>query len=145
MHHMRKTPAPSGSVPRALDLMVYEGHSRDQAAKLVGMLPKSLANALRRASVKQYYAQALEILRTSERARNIHALTAVRDESSNAMARVAAVKTLEQIEDVAVGTSAPTRPGIIIVIGGAPPCPLPPMRAIDVDRPVTFPAARAPE
>ena len=118
IHHMRKTPAPSGSVQRALDAMVFAGHSRDEAAKLVGMLPKSLANALRRASVKQYYAQALEVLRTSERARNIHALTAVRDESPNSMARVAAVKTLEQISDEPIGASVTAaRPGVVIIIG----------------------------
>jgi hypothetical protein len=58
-----KSLMPSGKVREALDLMIWSGHHRDDAAKAVGLLPKSLYNALRKPHVKQYYAQGLEVLR----------------------------------------------------------------------------------
>jgi hypothetical protein len=65
------------------------------------------------------------VLRTSERARNIHALVDVGDNSENSMARVSAVKTLEAVSDVeaARGGSATMTPGLVIQIvsGDAPP------------------------
>ena len=64
--------------------------------------------------MKAYYLAELDMLRTSERARNIHALTGIRDESGNAMARIATVKVLEQIGDDPIATSTrPTAPGIL--------------------------------
>jgi hypothetical protein len=67
-------------------------------------------------------------LRTSERARNIHALVDVRDGSGNAMARVGAVKALEQISDEAGShRSSVTPPGLTIIIenGGSLTQPAP--------------------
>jgi hypothetical protein len=67
-------------------------------------------------------------LRTSERARNIHALVDVRDGSGNAMARVGAVKVLEQISDEAGShRSSVTPPGLTIIIenGGSLTQPAP--------------------
>jgi hypothetical protein len=59
----------------------------------------------------------LAVLRTSERARNIHALCSVRDQTDNQMARVNAVKALEQLEDQApAGNSLQRSPGLQIVI-----------------------------
>ena len=59
------------------------------------------------------------MLRTSERARNIHALVSVRDDGANDMARVAAVKTLEQIDHVEAargGSGEQVLPGLVITI-----------------------------
>jgi hypothetical protein len=60
----------------------------------------------------------LEALRTSERARNIHALVRVRDQDQNKMAVVNAVKALEQMKDdeAAGGIGQPRVPGLVIVI-----------------------------
>jgi len=58
------------------------------------------------------------VLRTSERARSIHRLARVRDESSNDIAVVSASKAL--IADQPIGGHAATSgavPGLVIVIG----------------------------
>jgi hypothetical protein len=131
----RNPRAPGRAARQAIDAMVFEGISRDEAAKRAGMLAKSLANSLRKPRTKQYLARQMEVLRTSERARNIHALTAVRDESANAMARVAAVKTLEQISDDPVARPiGPQAPGVCIIISDRPPARdlPPPARVLDV-------------
>jgi hypothetical protein len=103
---------------KAIALMVWEGHHRDEAAKTAGMLPKSLYNAFRKHHVRRHYLEQLEVLRTSERARNIHALVQVRDQEENKMAVVQAVKALEQMNDneAAVGIGQPRTPGFVIVI-----------------------------
>jgi hypothetical protein len=44
----RKLRAPGAKVRAAIDLMVWQGHHRDEAAKLAGMNPKSLYNAFRK-------------------------------------------------------------------------------------------------
>jgi hypothetical protein len=62
-------------------------------------------------------------LRTSERARNFHTLTEVRDQKKNQMARVNAVKAMEQLDDAQQSSrGAQSLPGlqIVIVQGGAP-------------------------
>jgi hypothetical protein len=67
-----------------------------------------LREALKKPHVKAAYLGELEMLRTSERARNIHAFVEVRDGKghANPMARVQAAKALEGIED-----ALPGRPG----------------------------------
>jgi hypothetical protein len=120
----RKPPAegskpllPSPIVRRAIDAMVWEGIPRDAAAKAAGMLPKSLYNAFTKPHVKRYYLDQLEVLRTSERARNIHTLCEVRDQTSNQMARVNAVAALERVEDQAHSAGAARQaPGFTILV-----------------------------
>jgi hypothetical protein len=54
------------------------------------------------------------VLRTSERARNIHTLCEVRDQTDNQMARVNAVKALEQLGDQEVGVGSQRHaPGLV--------------------------------
>jgi hypothetical protein len=60
------------------------------------------------------------VLRSSERARNIHRLVAIRDAADN-MPAVNAIKALEQIDDEARSTQAMQRaPGLQIVVIAAP-------------------------
>src|SRR5262245_23965725 len=96
---MRKAPAPSDRVRTAIAAMVWRGLPRREAAEEAGISEHGLYKALRRPPVRAHYLAELHVLRTSERARNIHALASVRDESSNAMARVQAAKTLEGLPD----------------------------------------------
>jgi hypothetical protein len=56
-----KLPETSPLVRKAIELMVWEGHRRDDAAKAVGLLPKSLYNALRKHHVKRYYVEQLDV------------------------------------------------------------------------------------
>ena len=120
----------SGRNKVALDLMVYQGLNRKEAAEQAGLKDHALYVALTKPHVKAYYMRQLDVLRTSERARNIHTLAEVRDQKSNQMARVQAVKALEQIDDEReAGRGANSLPGlqIVIVQGGSAPAP-----AIDV-------------
>lgn len=109
----------TGKLKRALDAMIYEGKSRKEAAEAAGMVDHGLYAAFRKPHVKAYYAAGLEVLRSSERARNIHALIEVRDQTGNQMARVQAVKALEQLADEAQrtnGSGAPMAPGLTVVV-----------------------------
>lgn len=81
------------------------------------MTDHSLRTALSKPHVKQYYLGQLQVLRDSERARNIHALAEVRDQQENKMARVQAVKALEQISDDAPSArGSVSLPGLVIVV-----------------------------
>jgi hypothetical protein len=104
---------------------VWEGLKRDEAATKAGIKDNSLYVALRRPDVKAFYLRELDVLRTSERARNIHTLAEVRDQTSNQMARVQAVKALEQLADEENGASlrANSLPGLQIVIQTGGPQP----------------------
>jgi hypothetical protein len=127
----------TGRLKCAMDAMIWEGKSRPEAAKRANMSEHSLYAALRRPHVKQYYLTELEVLRSSERARNLHALIQVRDQTGNQMARVQAVKALEQLAEDAnkpgSGHSAPQAPGLTVIIGVQTPQAIPePHAVIDV-------------
>lgn len=108
----------TGRLRNALTFMVWDGLKRDEAATKAGLKPHALYVALRKPHVKAFYLAELDVLRTSERARNILALTEVRDQTDNKMARVAAVKALEQLsdDDSASGSTASHSPGVVIQI-----------------------------
>jgi hypothetical protein len=115
----------SGKLLVALNSMVWSGCTRKQAAERAGMSDHGLWAALRRPHVRAWYLAEIDVLRTSERARNIHALVDVRDNAENSMARVSAVKTLEAIceADAARGGFEPSQsPGLVIqIVSDAPP------------------------
>jgi hypothetical protein len=107
----------SGKLKTALDVMLYQGSCRADAAKAAGMTDHGLREAMKKPHVKRYYSEGLDVLRTSARARNIFALERVRDTSDNGMAVVSAAKALEGL--AADEESRPTIkeiPGLQIVI-----------------------------
>jgi hypothetical protein len=115
---------PTAIVREAIDMMVHLGTHRDEAAKAVGMLPKSLYKALAKPHVKRYFNTQLEVLRTAARARNFHRLESIREQDSNPMAAVTAIKALEGLvaEQEANPAGRTQMPGLQIVIvqgGGA--------------------------
>lgn len=113
--------AVTGKLRIALLEMVWAGSCRADAAKAAGLQDHSLRSALRKPHVKAFYLGELEVLRTSERARNIHALVGVRDKSANGMAVVQAARTLDQLADGdPIGRAVAITPGITIVIASAP-------------------------
>jgi hypothetical protein len=65
----------------------------------------------------QHYLGELEVLRTSERARNIHRLTEIRDKADN-MPAVHAIKMLEQIDEAssAAGGAQSRSPGVVVIV-----------------------------
>jgi hypothetical protein len=135
----------SGKLKVAIDLMLFGDGSasgpsrRADAAKAAGMTDHGLREAFKKPHVRAYYNVGLEILRTSERARNISALAKVRDASENDMAKVSAAKALEQLAEPngpggAGGGRA--RAGYMIDLGETPGVviniiPPPPEPAID--------------
>jgi hypothetical protein len=113
----------TGKLKTAIDAMVWAGARRPEAALLAGMTDHSLRAALKKPHVKQHYLAELGVLRESERARNIHALVDVRDTAENAMARVGAVKALEQLSEQADDRGRSVvglQPGLIIEIVTGP-------------------------
>jgi hypothetical protein len=115
----KKELQPTTIVMKAVDMMVHEGTHRDVAAKAVGMLPKSLYKALAKPHVKRYFNQQLEVLRTAARARNFHRLEVIREQDSNPMAAVNAIKALEGLaieQEANPAGKAQVTPGLIIVV-----------------------------
>src|SRR5260370_19037579 len=98
--------AVTGKLRAALDLMVWSGERRADAAEKAGLADSSLRAALRRPHLLAHYNAELSPLRTSLRAKNVHRLDTIADDSKNDMARVAAVKALEVISDQAGDQSA---------------------------------------
>jgi hypothetical protein len=110
----------TGKVRVAVEAMVWQGLPRSEAAKTAGMTEHGLYKALVKPPVKAFYMAQLDVLRTSERARNIHALVGVRDSATNQMATVAAVNALEKLDNQAPAGSVGHSPGVVIqILGGA--------------------------
>lgn len=120
--------AVTGKLRTALDAMVWEGFKRADAAAKAGLADSSLRFALRKPHVLAHYRAETDALRNSLRARNLHRLDKIADDSKNDMAKVASIKVLEQISDVADQHSRPgdaQSPGVVIVIQQAPAAPAP--------------------
>jgi hypothetical protein len=145
----------TGRLRTAILEMVWKGSRRDDAAKAAAMSVHGLREALRKPHVKSFLLHELEVLRTSERARNVFALVDVRDNSQNAMARVSAARSLELLAEtdennVRGGRSAAaaTVPGICIVIERLAPMPAPANAVViehDPARPASPASDREPE
>lgn len=108
-------------VKAAIEAQVFDGLRRAEAAQKAGIAEHTLYQALRKPSVLSYWNECLQVLRTGERARNVHRLVEIRDQDDNKTAAVQAVKVLEEAADHRA-SSAPgrvTTPGVVIVIGGS--------------------------
>lgn len=120
--------AVTGKLKTAIEAMVWEGLRRDDAATAAGLAESSLRFALRKPHVLAYFRAETAALRENLRARNLHRLDAIADNSKNDMAKVASIKVLEQIADVAEQHTRPGEtqsPGVVIVIQQAPASPVP--------------------
>src|ERR1700730_7399565 len=111
--------AVTGKLRTALDLMVWDNLRRKDAAEKAGLADSSLRFAFRKPHVMAYYHAGLAALRNNLRAKNVHRLDTIADDSKNDIARVAAVKALELISDQADERGprgGVTVPGLQIVI-----------------------------
>jgi hypothetical protein len=134
--------AVTGKLKAALESMVWEGLKRDEAAEKAGLADSSLRFALRKPHVLAFFRAETDALRNSLKARNLHRLDAIADDSKNDMARVASIKALEQISDVADEKRGPhgtgQLPGLQIVIVQAAARPAEPIEVFqhhDIIRP----------
>lgn len=71
----------------------------NDAAVQSGITVTNIRLCLKQPHVRAYYHEGLKVLRERESSRNIHVLTEVRDQKTNQMARVQAVKALEEMGD----------------------------------------------
>lgn len=111
----------TGRLKVALDAMAWEGLKLKDAASQAGLTYHALYSALRKPHVLAHYNALLVVLRSGERARNIHRLAEIRDAGNN-MPAVQAIGMLERMsEDSSIrsSTSAAT-PGVTIHIHEAP-------------------------
>lgn len=88
--------------------MVWQGLTDSEAAvhDSVKMNVLSIRLALNKRHVREYVNSQRDVLLAREGPRNVHAMIEVRDQKTNHMARVAAVKALEQLEEVASSPSS---------------------------------------
>jgi hypothetical protein len=112
----------TGKLCVAFEAMIWEGLTRKDAAEKAGLADPSLRFAMRKPHVMAHFNAELANLRTSLRARNLHRLDGIADASKNDMARVASIKVLEQLADVAEQNHRPDgqSPGVSIIIVQVP-------------------------
>lgn len=108
--------------------MVWQCKSDNEAAAIVGMNVLAIRIALGKPHVRAYFRQQRQVLQEREGPANIFALISVRD-GDNQMARVAAVKALEQLSEESTTQSrgSVALPGLTIQILNAP-ASMPPIR-----------------
>ena len=123
----------TGRLKRALDMMIWDGIRDNDAAVANRITVTALRIALNRPHVRSYYRGQLQVLREREGSLNIHALVEVRDQKTNHMARVQAIKVLEQLNDDPQATaSRSTSPGFVIIVAGNAPSTTPSTTLVDV-------------
>ena len=116
---VRKGPPPGrigGRLREAISQMVWQGLTRDEAAKAAGMTDHGLYSALRKPHVRHAYLAECEVLRLSGRAKRLHRLEAIAEQSTNMNAAVAAIKAAEQIGDEQITRGGPpVTPGLVFM------------------------------
>lgn len=111
----------TGRMKVALDSMVFEGLSFNQAATNAGLTVRTMRYALERPHVLRYLREQKQVFRASVSASNIHKLAELRDTAGNAMAQLGAIKVLEQIDNDPQSQSNVVRsPGFVIVVNAGP-------------------------
>lgn len=116
-----KTPA---TAPRlglklssALDEMVFNGLPFDEAARTAGLTTRAMRKALDKPHVIAELRRRKQVFRAHASAANIHSLVDLRDKSGNAMARLGAIRTLENLDEDGPQVGVSRSPGVVIVIG----------------------------
>ena len=112
-------------MPIAIDAIMFDRCTREEACKRADFSERALYLALAKPEVAAYWNSQLQVLRQGERARNLHRLTELREQTSNPAAAVKAIQVLEQPDDQAAryGFTPGQMPGLTIQIvsGDAPP------------------------
>jgi hypothetical protein len=121
---MPSTALASPDAPQTRQAKAVAGRSKTDyaaAAKHANLTAHAVRSALEKPHVKAYYMAQVDVLRTSERARNIHRLVEIRDAADN-MPAVIAIKEINRVDETQSGVAAQHRaPGVVIVIqNGAP-------------------------
>src|SRR6516165_10209330 len=112
-----KTPKPriTPRVKRAIDAIVHDAKSWNEAAAETGLSMRTMRLAFERPHVMSYYRQQCQVLRASTAAHSIHRLRQIGDAADN-MPAVQALRTLEQLSDEQTSKPNTPSPGISIRI-----------------------------
>lgn len=108
----------SGKLKTAIDAMAYDGADYQAAAQKAGLTTRAVRLALDRPHVKAYYEAQMQVLLTSERARNLHRAVKIRDQEVNQTAALNAAKWLHDPHDrssIAASSRAVT-PGVVVQV-----------------------------
>jgi len=136
----RRPPAIPAKVRAALKLMVY-GNDENctpldfiSAARECGIRPDQMRRYLDRGNVRALLMQERRAFRAAICASNEFALLDVRNNSANGVARIQAVRCLEQLDEADTSTRPGTQqgPGVIVVIN-TPTSPVPQAEIVEVN------------
>jgi hypothetical protein len=111
----------TGRLKAALDSMIWQNLTDNEAAVKFKITVQAIRMALKRPHVLRYLKEERVVLHAREFARNSHALIEVRDQTANQMARVAAVRALEQSDTNALPLAGKAAPGFVIIVAPAAP------------------------
>lgn len=108
-------------IRKAIESMIFEGNTRSQAAASVGLKDNTLLKHLQSPIAARYYSRQLEVLRTSEKARNVHVATVIRESNEPGKTRIEAMKYIDGAHEhsgpnVQVNVGVQVRPGYIVDI-----------------------------
>lgn len=104
-------------IAEAIEYMVNEGLRFDAAALKANITVRAMRLALDKPHVIRHLKQRREVFRESICAGNIFKLAEIRDQDSNQMAALGAIKQLEQIGESADVAGATKRaPGLVFII-----------------------------
>jgi hypothetical protein len=120
-----KTPKPriTPRVKRAIDAIVHDAKSWNEAAAETGLSMRTMRLAFERPHVMSYYRQQCQVLRASTTAHSIHRLREIGDAADN-MPAVNAIRALEQLGDEQITKPNVATPGISIrIVNVAQPPP----------------------
>jgi hypothetical protein len=106
------------AIRAVIESIIFDRCTRADACKKAGISTRALYLALEKSEVAQYWRKQTDVLRTGERAANLHALIRVRDGNRNQAAICKSVQILEQMETEAIARphGMQTAPGLVICI-----------------------------
>jgi hypothetical protein len=105
-------------IRRAIDAMVHQGMDRRSAALSVGLHDKTLYKAFQVPDVLRYYNGQLDVLRNSEKARNLHRGIELREKAESEKVALDAAKWLHGESDrgvnINLGVGVQVQPGYMV-------------------------------
>jgi hypothetical protein len=122
----------TGKLHEACMRIIELGEEDDQAAKAVGLRTRTVRLARQKPHVIAWMKQQREVFRAHVSAQNIFHARKMRNESTNEMAKLGAMKLIEQIgDDPEAARGRVASPGIVILVGGDATAPQPPTVTIE--------------
>lgn len=113
----KRPAAVTPKVKAAIDMMVEDGKRWEDAATDAGLTVRAMRKALEKPEVVRYLRARKQVFRASVSAANISVLAEIRDKGENQMARLGAIRMLEQMDDEPISAGGSMRSaGVTIVI-----------------------------